>query len=143
MARGLPLSGVGTTGLGDVNDPHSVAYFNQAVGDRVFFAVDQSDAVLGRPGDAGQAGQLLNQNPDYAVIVEGHADEQGTRDYNIALGSRRANAAEQFLISQGVAASRMRTVSYGKSRPVATCSDESCYSQNRRAVTVLSMGASS
>ena len=88
----------------------------------------------------GQA-QWLNANPDYAVIIEGHADEQGTREYNLALGARRASAAQNFLISQGVAPSRMRTVSYGKERPIEICSTEDCYSKNRRAVTVLQMGA--
>jgi peptidoglycan-associated lipoprotein len=77
------------------------------------------------------------------VIVEGHADEQGTREYNLALGARRASAAQNFLVSQGVASSRIRTVSYGKERPVEVCSTEDCYSRNRRAVTVLSLGAGS
>jgi peptidoglycan-associated lipoprotein len=133
--------GVTTGGLGDASDPRSVAYFNQTVGDRVLFAVDQSTlsdearAVL-----AGQS-QWLNTNSDYAVIIEGHADEQGTREYNLALGARRASAVQNYLISQGVAASRMRTVSYGKERPIEVCSEEACYSRNRRAVTVLSVGA--
>jgi peptidoglycan-associated lipoprotein len=91
---------------------------------------------------SGQAA-WLQANPDYAVIIEGHADEQGTREYNLALGARRAAAAQNFLISQGVPASRMRTISYGKERPIEICSDEACYSKNRRAVTVLSMGAGS
>jgi len=88
----------------------------------------------------GQA-QWLNSNPAYAIIIEGHADEQGTREYNLALGARRASAVQDFLISQGVAPNRMRTVSYGKERPIEVCSDEACYMKNRRAVTVLSMGA--
>jgi peptidoglycan-associated lipoprotein len=88
----------------------------------------------------GQA-QWLAANPSYAIIIEGHADEQGTREYNLALGARRASAVQDFLISQGVPATRMRTVSYGKERPIEICSDESCYAKNRRAVTVLSMGA--
>ena len=88
----------------------------------------------------GQA-QWLNSNPDYAIIIEGHADEQGTREYNLALGARRASAVQDFLISQGVSATRMRTVSYGKERPIEVCSTEACYMKNRRAVTVLSTGA--
>lgn len=140
---GMYGSGVTTSGLGDPNDPRSIAYFNQRVGDRVLFLVDQSTLS----GEArtilqGQA-QWLQTNPDYAIIIEGHADEQGTREYNLALGARRASAAQDFLISQGVAPSRMRTVSYGKERPIAVCSEDSCYAQNRRAVTVLSMGAGS
>ncbi len=132
---------VDTTGLGDPNDPRSIAYFNQTVGDRVLFAVDQSTlSPEGRTILTGQA-NWLNQNPGYAIIIEGHADEQGTREYNLALGARRAAAVQQFLISQGVSGSRMKTISYGKERPIEVCSDESCYSRNRRAVTVLSAGS--
>jgi peptidoglycan-associated lipoprotein len=127
--------------LGDPSDPHSIAYFNQSVGDRVLFAVDQSTiSDEGRGILTGQAA-WLKANPDYAVIIEGHADEQGTREYNLALGARRAASAQNFLIAQGIPASRMRTISYGKERPIEICSDEACYSKNRRAVTVLSMGA--
>ena len=140
-AGGIGAGGIGTTGLGDPNDPRSIAYFNQAVGDRVLFAVDQSTlSPEARMVLQGQA-QWLNSNPDYAIIIEGHADEQGTREYNLALGARRASAVQDFLISQGVSATRMRTVSYGKERPIEVCSTEACYMQNRRAVTVLSTGA--
>lgn len=140
-AGGFGAGGIGTTGLGDPNDPTSIAYFNQAVGDRVLFAVDQSTlSPEARMVLQGQA-QWLSSNPAYAIIIEGHADEQGTREYNLALGARRASAVQDFLISQGVAPNRMRTVSYGKERPIEVCSDEACYSKNRRAVTVLSMGA--
>ena len=138
---GAGAGGIDSTGLGGANDPASVAYFNQTVGDRVLFAVDQSsldDAA--RATLAGQARWLMT-NGDYAVIIEGHADEQGTREYNLALGARRASAVQDFLIAQGVAPSRMRTVSYGKERPIEVCSVEACYSKNRRAVTVLSQGA--
>jgi peptidoglycan-associated lipoprotein len=138
---GLNGDGVATSGLGDPSNPASVAYFNQTVGDRVLFVVDQS--TLSDEGRAilnGQAG-WLTANPDYAIIIEGHADEQGTREYNIALGARRADSVKNYLIAQGIAGSRMQTVSYGKERPIATCSDETCYNQNRRAVTVLSYGA--
>ena len=132
---------VDTTGLGDPNDPTSIAYFNQTVGDRVLFAVDQSTlSPEARTILQGQA-QWLASNPSYAIIVEGHADEQGTREYNLALGARRAAAVQQFLMAQGVARDRMKTISYGKERPIEVCSDESCYSRNRRAVTVLSMGS--
>jgi peptidoglycan-associated lipoprotein len=88
----------------------------------------------------GQA-QWLMTNSDYLAVIEGHADEQGTREYNVALGARRANAAREYLISRGVPSSRLRTISYGKERPIATCSDASCYAQNRRAVTVIAAGA--
>ena len=138
---GLYGSGVSTSGLGDPNDPRSIAYFNQRVGDRVLFLVDQSTvSAEGRQILQGQA-QWLAANPNYAIIIEGHADEKGTREYNLALGARRASSVQDFLISQGVASSRMRTVSYGKERPIAVCAEESCFAQNRRAVTVLSMGA--
>lgn len=132
--------GIDSMGLGDPNDPASVAYFQQRLGDRVFFAVDQS-TLSGEAQStlAGQA-QWLNMNPGYAIIVEGHADEQGTREYNFNLGERRAAAVQQYLTSQGVAPNRMRTVSYGKERPVEVCSSEACWSKNRRAVTVLSVG---
>ncbi len=133
-------SGINTNGLGDPSDPRSIAYFNQSVGDRVLFPVDQSTLTPEARGVlAGQAGWLAT-NGDYAIIIEGHADEQGTREYNLALGARRAASVQDFLISQGVSPSRMRTISYGKERPIEVCSDEGCYSKNRRAVTVLSMG---
>ncbi len=107
------------------------------VGDRVFFEEDQS--VLNAKGQATLAGQAkwLNRYSQYTITVEGHADERGTRQYNIALGARRAAAARDYLVAQGVSASRIKTISYGKERPVAVCNDNSCWSQNRRAVTVL------
>lgn len=122
---------------GSANDPTSAAYFNQAVGDRVLFAVDQSTLTdEGQVVLDGQATWLLT-NTDFTAIIEGHADEQGTREYNIALGDRRANAAREYLVSKGVAGNRLRTVSYGKERPIEICSNEACYAKNRRAVTVL------
>ncbi len=133
--------GIDTTGLGDPNDPNSPAYFAQTIGDRVLFAVDQhaltpeSQQVL-----IGQA-QWMAQNANYTAIIEGHADEQGTREYNLALGARRATAVQQFLIANGVSGDRLRTVSYGKERPLEVCSAETCYAQNRRSVTVLAIGA--
>jgi peptidoglycan-associated lipoprotein len=138
---GGPGSGIDTTGLGDPNNPTSIAYFNQRVGDRVLFAVDQSTlSPEARTVLTAQA-QWLMQNTTYAAIIEGHADEQGTREYNLALGARRAAAVQNFLISQGVPANRLRTISYGKERPLEVCSEEACYAKNRRAVTVLSVGA--
>ena len=124
-------------------DPTSPAYFAQTVGDRVLFAVDQSTLTeQGRVTLAGQA-RWLTDNPSYTAIIEGHADEQGTREYNLALGARRAAAARDFLVSQGVADGRLRTVSFGKERPLEICSEEACYAQNRRAVTVIAAGLSS
>lgn len=128
----------GQGAFGSVSDPGSIAYFNQIVGDRVLFAVDQS--TLDGPAMAvldGQAQWLLT-NPEFVALIEGHADEQGTTDYNLALGARRANAAREYLVSRGVAGNRLKVVSYGKERPIEVCSEESCYARNRRAVTVLS-----
>lgn len=134
-------AGAGAIVPGSANDPTSAAYFQQTVGDRVLFAVDQSTlSPEARTVLAAQA-QWLNSNPGYTALLEGHADEQGTREYNLALGGRRANAVRDYLISQGVAAGRLRTISYGKERPLQVCSTEACYSQNRRAVTVLAAGA--
>ncbi|MEN8709988.1 MAG: peptidoglycan-associated lipoprotein Pal [Paracoccaceae bacterium] len=124
-------------GFDAVGDPTSASYFAQAVGDKVLFAVDQSTLSEGAKTVLIKQAQWLNANAGYAIIVEGHADEQGTREYNLALGARRANAVQQFLISQGVDSTRLKTVSYGKERPVELCSTESCYSQNRRSVTRL------
>lgn len=122
-------------------DPASPEYFNQTIGDRVLFAVDQSSLSPEAQGIlAGQAQWLLS-NPAYTAIIEGHADEQGTREYNLALGARRAASVQEYLVSQGVAANRLRTISYGKERPIEICSDESCYSRNRRSVSVIAAGA--
>ncbi len=82
----------------------------------------------------------MTTKPDYVVTIQGHADEQGTREYNLALGARRANSAREFLISQGISGSRIQVVSFGKERPLEICSAESCYAKNRRAVTVLAGG---
>ena len=137
---GFGAGGVTTGGLGDPTNPTSPAYFQQTVGDRVFFAVDQHTlSAEARQTLSGQA-QWLVVNTGYSIIVEGHADEQGTREYNIALSDRRANSARDFLVSQGVASSRIRTIPYGKERPVEVCSTEACYTLNRRAVTVLQAG---
>ncbi|MCZ4354279.1 peptidoglycan-associated lipoprotein Pal [Roseovarius aestuarii] len=128
-------------GSGTASDPSSPAYFQQAVGDRVLFVIDTYTLTdIARNTLDGQARWLL-ANTDYQAVIEGHADEQGTREYNLALGARRANSVQEYLLSQGVPASRMRVVSYGKERPIEICSDESCYAQNRRAVTVISIGA--
>lgn len=133
--------GAGGSIAGSVSDPTSPAYFNQTIGDRVLFAVDQH--TLSPEAQAtleAQASWLLT-NTEYSALIEGHADEQGTREYNIGLGARRAEAVQTYLISRGVAPNRLRTISYGKERPIEICSNESCYSRNRRAVTVITAGA--
>ncbi|ABG31698.1 peptidoglycan-associated lipoprotein Pal [Roseobacter denitrificans] len=134
--------GGGAVVPGSANDPNSPAFFNQTVGDRVLFAVDESSInPAGQTTLEGQA-QWLLANTDYTAVIEGHADEQGTREYNVALGARRANAVREYLISRGVAGNRLQTVSYGKERPIEICSSEECYAKNRRAVTVLASGLS-
>jgi peptidoglycan-associated lipoprotein len=126
---------------GSASDPRSVAYFNETVGDRVLFSVDQSTlSDTARTTLEAQARWLM-ANPEYGATIEGHADEQGTREYNLALGARRANAVQEFLVSRGVSPARLKTVSYGKERPLAICSEEACYAKNRRAVTVVAAGA--
>jgi peptidoglycan-associated lipoprotein len=117
--------------------PGSVQEFNQTVGDRVFFTTDQTDLSPTAQATLDKQAAWLNQYNKYSFTIEGHADERGTREYNFALGSRRAQAVHDYLAAKGVSASRMRTISYGKERPVAVCDDISCWSQNRRAVTVL------
>jgi len=136
-------AGIDQSALDPANNPTSPEFFSQTIGDRVLFEVDTS--TLTAAGQATLDGQAnwLTTNSDYLAVIEGHADEQGTREYNLALGARRANTVREYLISRGVPAARIRTVSYGKERPIAVCSEESCYAQNRRAVTIISIGQSS
>jgi peptidoglycan-associated lipoprotein len=129
--------GIGMTELGDPNDPNSVAHFNQRVGDRVHFETDQSTLTATAQDTLRRQADWLNRNPQYAIMIEGHADERGTREYNVALGARRASAVQTYLVQQGVSAARIRTTSYGKERPVEACPEARCWNQNRRAVTVL------
>src|SRR5262245_10216503 len=117
--------------------PGSQQDFVVNVGDRVFFETDSSELTQQAVGTLERQAQWLRTYPQYVFLIEGHADERGTREYNIALGARRAQAVRDYLASRGVQAHRMRTISYGKERPVAVCDDISCWSQNRRAVTVL------
>ena len=138
------LDGAGGAGgangalAGSASDPTSPLYFQQTVGDRVLFAVDQSNLTPEAMATLDGQAQWLLTNTEYSAVIEGHADEQGTREYNLALGARRANAVQEYLQSKGVAGSRMKVISYGKERPVEICSTEECYSKNRRAVTVIS-----
>jgi len=133
-------SGNGRFGSGQPGfnaQPGTPQDFTVNVGDRVFFDLDSSSIRADAQQTLARQAQWLNRYPQYTIMVEGHADERGTREYNLALGQRRAVSARDYLISQGVASNRMRTVSYGKERPVAVCDDISCWSQNRRAVTVI------
>ena len=121
--------------------PGSSQDFTLNVGDRIFFDTDSSVIRADAQQTLAKQAQWLNRYSNYKITVEGHADERGTREYNIALSARRATAARDFLISQGVAASRISSIAYGKERPVALCDAEQCWSQNRRAVTVITGGA--
>jgi peptidoglycan-associated lipoprotein len=120
-----------------VATPGSQQDFVVNVGDRVFFETDQTDLTSTARATLDKQAQWLSQYANYSFTIEGHADERGTREYNIALGARRAQTVRDYLASRGIQTGRMRTVSYGKERPVAVCNDISCWSQNRRAVTVL------
>jgi peptidoglycan-associated lipoprotein len=123
--------------------PGSAQDFKVNVGDTVHFALNQYNIQENDKGTLSKQAAWLTRYPAVRLTVEGHADERGTREYNLALGARRANAVKEFLVAQGVAAGRMETVSYGKERPVCTESGEDCWSQNRRGVSVITGGASS
>jgi peptidoglycan-associated lipoprotein len=123
---------------GGAATPGSQQDFVVNVGDRVWFTVDSSDLTPEARGILDRQAQWLRQYNRYAIQLEGHADERGTREYNIALGARRAAATRDYLVSRGIESNRLRTISYGKERPVAVCDNDSCWNQNRRAVSVLS-----
>jgi peptidoglycan-associated lipoprotein len=129
------------TAMAGAATPGSQQDFIVNVGDRVFFESDSSELTPQARETLDKQAQWLNQYNRYAFTVEGHADERGTREYNIALGARRAETVQAYLASRGVMAQRMHTISYGKERPVAVCNDISCWSQNRRAVTVLNQSS--
>ena len=121
--------------------PGSEQEFKTVVGDRVFFQMDQSNLTAESQDTLRKQAAWLKQYADVTIQVEGHADERGTREYNIALSARRATATREFLVSQGIEANRISTIAYGKERPVALCDAEQCWTQNRRAVTVITGGA--
>ena len=137
--------GAGGAGYGKYGStaPGTPGDFAQNVGDRVFFDTDQTELSAANQATLDKQSRWLAQYPRYAFTIEGNADERGTREYNFALGAQRAEAVKQYLVAKGIAASRIKTISYGKERPVAVCNDISCWSQNRRAVTVLDRGAGS
>jgi peptidoglycan-associated lipoprotein len=128
-------------GMAGAATPGSQQDFIVNVGDRVFFETDSSELTPQSRATLDKQAQWLNQYANYAFTIEGHADERGTREYNIALGARRAQTVREYLVSRGIQAQRMHTISYGKERPVAVCNDISCWSQNRRAVTVLNQNS--
>jgi len=141
-ANGGLAGGAGAYGRGGASTPGSQQDFVVNVGDRVFFETDSTELTSTAQATLDKQAEWLNRYPRYSFQIEGHADERGTREYNFALGARRAEVTKNYLASRGVSAGRMRTTSYGKERPVAVCDDISCWSQNRRAVTVLSGGNS-
>ena len=125
------VAGAGTAVPGSAQD------FVVNVGDRVFFETDATELTPQSRTTLDKQAQWLQYYNRYTFTIEGHADERGTREYNIALGAKRAQTVREYLVSRGIDGNRMRTISYGKERPVAVCNDISCWSQNRRAVTVL------
>ena len=123
--------------------PGSEEEFITEVGDRVFFALDSSELSSSARATLDRQAQWMRQYPSTQVVVEGHCDERGTREYNLALGERRANSVKEYLVSQGVDPNRVRTVSYGKERPAVAGSTEAAWAQNRRGVTDIVSGAAS
>lgn len=140
-------AGLGADGLGGglagsaAQVAGSVEDFSANVGDRVFFENDQSTLTVEGQDILVKQAAWLQQYGDVAIQIEGHADERGTREYNISLSARRATTVRSFLVSQGVAANRIATIAYGKERPAQLCDAEECWSQNRRSVTVITAGA--
>jgi peptidoglycan-associated lipoprotein len=129
------------TGVGNLppggGAPGSAQEFLVTVGDRVFFETDSSNLTPTAQATLDKQASWLNRYNNYRILLEGHADERGTREYNIALGARRAAVVVNYLVSKGVNPQRIQSKSFGKERPVAICNDISCWSQNRRAVTVV------
>ncbi|MDX5415632.1 MAG: peptidoglycan-associated lipoprotein Pal [Alphaproteobacteria bacterium] len=136
-------AGANTDSTAGQIQPGTQADLEQNVGDRVFFDTDRSSLSDEARATLQRQAAWMAQHGNLTFTIEGHADERGTREYNLALGGRRANAAKDYLVSLGVAATRLNTVSYGKERPVCLDSSESCWAQNRRAVTVIVSGVGS
>lgn len=128
----------GNIASGTLTGEDTAEYFREQVGDTVLFASNQTTLSGDARSVLSQQAQWLNKHGEFSAVVQGHAEETGTREYNLALGARRASAVQEYLVSQGVDASRVRTLSFGKERPAEVCSDEACYAKNRRVVTVVS-----
>jgi peptidoglycan-associated lipoprotein len=141
-AKKNKLNSTDDLGLNTQNSatPGSQQDFTVNVGDRIFFDTDSTAIRADAQQTLRKQAQWLNQYSSYRITIEGHADERGTREYNLALGARRAEATRDYLVAQGVDGGRMKTISYGKEQPVAVCDDIYCWSQNRRAVTALKGG---
>ena len=123
--------------------PGSMEDFEVTAGDRVFYGFDQHNLTSQARSTLRRQAAWLSSYPDTRILIAGNCDERGTREYNLALGARRANAARDYLVSQGVDPSRIETVSYGKERPVCNESTEECWARNRNATTIIQSGASS
>ena len=117
--------------------PGSIADFKQNVGDRVYFDTDQSSVREDGRQTLNKQAEWLKKYTNYPITIEGKCDERGTREYNLALGERRANAVKQYLVAQGVPAQRVNTISYGKERPEVVGSDEGAWARNRVGITAL------
>ena len=140
--KSTPNLEAANAGLGvGASAPGSEQDFAANVGDRVYFVVDQADLTPEAEEILSKQAAWLQQYPGVSIQMEGHSDERGTREYNIALSARRATAAREFLIAQGIEANRISSIAYGKERPAALCDAEQCWTQNRRAVTVITGGA--
>ncbi len=137
----LGLNGT-NSGVAGSATPGSTRDFTVNVGDRVFFTTDSTSLTAEARQTLDKQAAWLGRYSSYRITIEGHADERGTREYNLALGARRASSTRDYLSSRGVSRARIKTISFGKERPVAVCNDISCWSQNRRAVTVLTGGNS-
>ena len=137
--QNLPGSGMagGAGSASGIASPGSVQDFDLNVGDTVYFETDSASITPIAAQTLDKQAQWLQRYPNYAIRIQGHADERGTREYNLALAARRAAATKNYLVSRGIPANRLSTISYGKERPVAVCDNISCWSQNRRTVTVL------
>jgi peptidoglycan-associated lipoprotein len=130
-------SGSSMGGVSSESQASEAGYLSDNVLDRVFFDTDQSSLSSDARNILRAQASWLKSNSSLSVVIEGHADERGTRDYNLALGARRATAVRDALISYGVSGSQIATISYGKERPVSLCSEDRCWSKNRRAVTTI------
>jgi peptidoglycan-associated lipoprotein len=137
----LGADGYQGSGFGQ-SDVTSSAFFKESIGDHVLFKVDEYTLNEAAKTALNVQAKWLIDNPGFVIIIEGHADERGTREYNLALGFRRSQSVQEYLVARGVSGLRLKTRSYGKERPVEICSVERCYSKNRRAVTILASGSS-
>jgi peptidoglycan-associated lipoprotein len=135
--RGLEEEGLGGTGAGEGLKTAAEEARDRFINEDIYFEFDKSDIMQEAQEILREKAKWLEANPDASVIIEGHCDERGTNDYNIALGDRRANSTKQFLVDMGVSSSRMETISYGEEHPVATGHNEEAWAKNRRAHFII------